>query len=123
MNFCPMQQKWTMINKHNIIVLSAAFFISAAIWIIAFNRKKSGKEIPVSSKVFQGTYGWGYEILVNDTVYIHQDIIPSLPGKTGYLQKEQAEAAAQLVVNKLKSGQSPRVTTFEQQQIISSYKK
>jgi len=69
--------------------------------------------------IFEGFNGWGYDILVDDKLFIHQESIPVLQGKAGFPKKEQAAQTAQLIINKLKQGQVPAVTTFELEKIIS----
>lgn len=50
---------------------------------------------------------WGYDILVNDKLTIHQPSIPSLPGNEGFKTKEGAEKVAKLVIKKMKKGEMP----------------
>lgn len=101
------------ITKHNIIVLGTAIVISAGIFIIAKERqKKNTTQGPpqVSYKIFNSQIGWGYEILENDKVYIHQDFVPVLPTQKGFSKKEYAEKAAQLVIEKMKTSDFPTLT-------------
>jgi hypothetical protein len=50
---------------------------------------------------------WGYDILVNNKLTIHQPSIPSLPGNEGFKTKESAEKVAKLVIKKMKKGEMP----------------
>ena len=118
MNFFPTLQKLTM-TKHNIIVLVAALLISGGIWIATSIKKPTHREV-FSSTVFQTGNGWGYSIYINDALFIKQETIPGYTGKNGFQGKEEAEEAAQLIINKMKGGQRPAVTTFELEQILSS---
>lgn len=99
-------------TRHNVLVLSAAAILSLFIFMI----RKQGTP-GYNSKVFHTSTGWGYEILVNDRVFIRQESIPVLPGSQGFPLKTQAEATAQLIINKMKRHQPPTVTTFEIRQI------
>lgn len=119
MNYFLMQNRWTMTKKHNILVILGAVILSAGIWIYAFSNTATQKRKSITSKVFVGLSGWGYDILVNDTLFIHQESIPVLAGKRGFPKKEQAEQAAQLIINKMKRGQLPTITTFEMEQLFS----
>lgn len=94
-----------------------ALAISAGIWIIALKKQNSKSKNHITSKLFEGFNGWGYDILVNDTLFIHQEAIPVLSGSKGFAKKELAKHAAQLIINKMKRNQHPTVTTFELQQI------
>lgn len=50
---------------------------------------------------------WGYNILVDNRLTIHQPSIPSLPGNDGFKTKESAEKVAKLVIEKMKKGEMP----------------
>ena len=104
-------------KRHNTIVIAACFFISLAIIVNPFNRKPAKTSASLLAKTFRTQNGWGYEILVNDTVFIHQETIPCVPGHSGFRKEEQAAKTADLIINKLKRGQLPTVTIFEQEQI------
>lgn len=99
-------------RRHNILVLSGATIISICIFLL---KKQDGPAY--TSNVFHTPTGWGYEILVNDRVFIRQESIPVLTGDSGFPLKTQAEATASLIINKMKRHQPPTVTTFEIRQI------
>ena len=50
---------------------------------------------------------WGYDILIDNRLTIHQPSIPSLPGNEGFKTKEGAEKVAKLVIKKMKKGEMP----------------
>ncbi|MEP7373304.1 MAG: DUF4907 domain-containing protein [Chitinophagaceae bacterium] len=107
-----------MTKRYNIIVILLSLGISAGIWIVPFHIRQPKKKKDFATKIFEGFNGWGYDILVADELFIHQESIPSRPGKAGFRKKEQAEQTALLIINKMKQGRLPTVTTFELQQII-----
>ncbi len=51
--------------------------------------------------------GYGYNILVDGSLFIHQNSIPSLPGNTAFSSQEKAELVANLVIHKLKNNIMP----------------
>lgn len=106
-----------MTKLSNLIIIGAALIISAAVWIVTLN-KQDVKRKKITAKVFQGLHGWGYDILVGDTLFIHQESIPAQRGKAGFPEKKQAEQAARLIINKMERRELPTVTTFELEQII-----
>lgn len=106
-----------MTKLNNLIIVGVALIISATIWIVALN-KQDAKRKKITAKVFQGLNGWGYDILVEDTLFIHQESIPARQGKTGFPEKKQAEQTARLIINKMERRELPTVTTFELEQII-----
>jgi hypothetical protein len=103
-------------SRHNIIVLSTAFAICIGIFFIG--RSHSAKQ-RFSSRVFRVAEKWGYEILVNDSVFIRQESIPAMNGRSGFDSPEQATQTAALIINKMERGRAPTVTTFEIQQICA----
>jgi hypothetical protein len=50
---------------------------------------------------------WGYDILVDSRMKIHQPSIPGQPGNEGFKTKEGAEKVAKLVIKKMKKGEMP----------------
>jgi len=105
-----------MIKKHNLIVILISIGASIAIWLNALYKQKNISSVKVLT--FHTVSGWGYNILVDDTVFIHQAAIPVINGKQGFAKREQAEKTAAIIINKIKKGESPIVTIFELQKII-----
>jgi hypothetical protein len=50
---------------------------------------------------------WGYDILVNKKLTIHQPSVPSQSGNNGFKTKNSAEKVARLVIKKMKKGEMP----------------
>ena len=117
MSFYLMMNRWTMIKRHTLIVILISILASIAIWLNAFNKKQNNIR-SVKALTFHTFGGWGYNILVNDTLFIHQATIPGINGMQGFSKREQAEKTAQLIINKIKKGESPIVTIFDLQKII-----
>jgi hypothetical protein len=51
--------------------------------------------------------GFGYNILVDGAIFIHQNSIPSIQGNKAFSSKEKAELVANLMVNKLQNNIMP----------------
>lgn len=51
--------------------------------------------------------GFGYNVLVDNKIFVHQPSIPSLPGNKTFETKEKAELVANLVAMKLKNNIMP----------------
>lgn len=100
------------------LIILVSLAVSAGIWIIATANQRGNKNLRVSYSIFLGSQGWGYDILVNDSVFIHQESVPAMAGEKGFPSKMQAEQAAQLIINKMKRRRLPSVTTFEMEQIL-----
>jgi hypothetical protein len=59
-----------------------------------------------------GTYG--YDILSNGRLFVHQTNVPGLPGNEGCRTREQAEQLAALVITKIQKGEMPPTVTAEE---------
>lgn len=57
---------------------------------------------------------YGYDILVNGRLRVHQPSIPGLPGNTGFRSKADAKKVALLVVNKINKGIIPPTITQDE---------
>ena len=57
---------------------------------------------------------WGYNILKDDKLFIHQTSIPGLSGNEGFKSKLDAEKVARLVIEKLEKGEMPPTVTKEE---------
>ncbi len=97
------------------ILLISLLIAGMVCWLMP---RSTNKPIFTSS-VFEAGNGWGYDIRVNDSLLIHQDVIPALPVNSGFANKEQAEAAASLVIRKLRKKQYPSLSAEEIKQIIT----
>ncbi|MFT3676237.1 MAG: DUF4907 domain-containing protein [Chitinophagaceae bacterium] len=100
-------------------ILVAALLISAAIWGLAWRINQPARPA-LSAHVFQTTMGWGYDILINDSLFIHQETMPVIGGGQGFARKEWAQKAARLIINKMENGRHPRLTSFDIAQICET---
>ena len=79
-------------------------------------RKINEPKNALETKTFHTQQGWGYEILNNKKVYIHQEIIPGIQGRKSFVSKEEAEKVAAFVIKKMQAGKSvglPQITVQE----------
>ena len=105
-------------KKNSIIIFSFVFFVVAL--LNSCNNSPSAQDqnaaemaskgmVPVNASVFKTDKGWGYSIIVNNKLYIRQDIIPAVEGNQGFATKEDATKVAELVLNKMKNKEKPIV--------------
>jgi hypothetical protein len=94
------------ISKTHKLVLLAACLIAAGSTFFLLVIKPAHKQ-GVYYNVFKTENGWGYDVLVNEQVVIHQPFVPGKPGINGFSTKEEAGADAQNVIESLKSGEHP----------------
>jgi hypothetical protein len=78
--------------------------------IIAF---KPIPDTSLSYDVFQVNDGWGYDILMGDEVLIHQPNVPGINKYLAFPSEKSAEKTAELVHDKIKSGEVPSVSIDE----------
>lgn len=102
-------------TKHNLIVLSAAILISAGI-LIMYGKKKQPQ---FDYQLFHTEKGWGYNILVNDSVFIHQEDVPVIAAAKGFDHEQQAKKTAMLIIKKLEQHQLPTLLSSD---IDSAYR-
>ncbi|MFI5132774.1 MAG: DUF4907 domain-containing protein [Chitinophagales bacterium] len=109
-----------MITKHNVLVIGTAVIISALIFILGQPEKKH-LESPhkLSDKIFFNQSGWGYDILADDKIIIHQEFVPALPVQKGFNKKEYAEKAAQMVMQKIQENKMPALSKNDLARICS----
>lgn len=95
----------TISKKHKIVLLAACLFAAGSTFFLLV--LKPAPERGLHYNVFKAENGWGYDVLMNGKIFIHQPIIPGKPGLNGFSTKEEAAIGAQNVIEKIKSGQNP----------------
>lgn len=69
----------------------------------------------ITSRIFESDLGgYGYDILVNDTVFIHQPNIPALSDNVGFPTEAKAKQIADLVITKIRNHELPPSVTREE---------
>ncbi len=56
---------------------------------------------------------FGYDILMDGKLLIHQPSIPGLPGVEGFITKEWAQKVAEFVRKKIRNNEMPPTVTIE----------
>jgi hypothetical protein len=95
-------------NWSVLLLLLTVFAVSASLI-----EQKDDDKIHLTIKAFSVANGWGYDVLTNDSIYIHQQYIPAVAGNKVFTTKEQATIIGMLVMNKLKQKQSPTISLAE----------
>jgi Domain of unknown function (DUF4907) len=109
-----LQMKKTMtITKHGLGVITVSVAIAASIplFFIHGERKK------IDFKTFHTATGWGYDILVDKKLFIHQEYIPVIAEKKGFSTEALAGKTAKMVIVRLKNNKLPTLTCSELNQI------
>lgn len=55
----------------------------------------------IETSVFKTESGWGYEISIDDKIYIHQSYIPAVSGTKSFSTPEDADKVAKYVATRL----------------------
>jgi hypothetical protein len=102
-----------MTDRKKIIYIFALFLL-----IILFGLSLAGRGHLYRIELFKSGQGWGYDILKNGNVYIHQPYIPAVEGQRSFRNKRSAKKTARLVIKKIRNHNLPSVTKEEIQYLI-----
>jgi hypothetical protein len=78
------------------------------------NSKITVEVFKVDSIESNGSRGWGYDIMVDGKLYIHQPNIPAVMGNNGFLSEEKARQAGEFIVDKIRKNILPPSVTPEE---------
>lgn len=102
-----------MTKRYWIIVLASVIMIVAATMIV-YSKKDSNtgstNMLPVVLRPLQLKDGWGYELLVDNKIYIHQDCIPAIERNKRFVTEEEAMRIGNIALDKIKKGHKPILT-------------
>jgi hypothetical protein len=75
--------------------------------------KRNNSEVFVEVKAIQTKQGWGYDILTDGKIYIHQEFIPAIQGKHSFRTEADALKVGRKVISKMALKQMPNITIEE----------
>lgn len=85
---------------------------------VAFNPYKdanlSVEVFKIDSIEHNGNRGWGYDIMVDGKIYIHQPNIPAIMGNNGFSSEDKAQEAGEFIIQKLRNNIIPPSVTPEE---------
>jgi hypothetical protein len=88
-----------------LFVFSVVFFIYSRV-----NRKNDRSEwVQLTYTTYHTPLGWGYDVLVNDSLFIHQQQMPAVEGTRGFSTQQEAEKVAELVIARMKNKELPTI--------------
>ena len=112
-------------KRYFILIITALLLSCAVIFFIlheqAIKREQALKKEQTikneqAGKVFvkavpiQTPYGWGYNIMADNKIFIHQDFIPAVSGKQGFKTPEDAMLVGNRVVQKISKNELPTIS-------------
>ena len=96
-----------IISRTHKLVLLTAILIAAGSTIFLLAVKPAPSPKGLNYNCFKTAHGWGYDVLVNERIIIHQPFLPGKSGLDGFSTEQQAGLDAQNVIEKIKSGKHP----------------
>lgn len=69
------------------------------------------KDAIIEVKAFKDSLGWGYDIFINKSQYVHQPHIPAIPGNRGFSSEANAKKAGEFVAYKIRNNIMPPSVT------------
>jgi hypothetical protein len=120
----PKKSKPSMITKKSLVLLLT---ICASFLAIQPSMAQSSPEGQQTKKleyqlieVVGNT--WGYDILMEEKLFVHQPFAPGISGNRGFSSKEKATSAAELVIEKISQGLMPPSLSVEEVKEIENKK-
>ncbi len=108
-----MPNKMTMINQLKKYRLHYVLLLVMLIIFGSVMLAGSRADDKISASIISLDNGYGYEIKVNDKVFIRQEYIPGIKGYNHFNTEAQAQKVADLIVDKLKNNESPTIGADE----------
>ncbi len=99
------------------------FAVSVAIFIYSRWKVHNSKNewVQLSYKTYHTPLGWGYDVLMNDSIYIHQQQMPAVQGTRGFSTQQEAEKVALLVIDRIKKKELPTIYLRDLDSLDVSY--
>lgn len=105
-------------KNRQVISLIIVLFLLCKKGVRAQQSFPSAEEIKNSKltyRIIDGSqHTFGYEILVNDTLFIRQAVKPAIQGNTGFKSKKDASDVAEYVISKMYKGEVPPSISLEE---------
>jgi hypothetical protein len=103
-----------MIKINRKIFTVSALFLVIILFVLTYTKRGHSYELDL----YKSEQGWGYDILKNNKIYIHQPYMPAVEGQDPFKDKQSARKTGLLVIKKIRSHKSPAVTREEIKSII-----
>ncbi len=80
------------------------------------------QSVPIDKSVTISTFevngGWGYDILINDTIYIHQNHVPAINGMFVFTSESEAFRVADVIAEKINNNIIPPTINQDEMQAL-----
>ena len=114
--------------QKNILIIASVLVLSIIVFFIFGNYKNTKTllnpyaDSEITAKIFKEGNGFGYDILIDDALYVHQPTIPAIGGNQTFKSSSDAQRAADLVISKIRQGILPPTVSIEELQTIGVIK-
>jgi hypothetical protein len=95
----------TISKKHKLVLLAAILFAAGSTFFMLVLKPAAPQGLHYNC--FKTERGWGYDVLFNERIVIHQPFIPGKSGADGFATEQEAAAVAKTVIESIKSGTDP----------------
>ncbi len=102
------------IHKIILIIIFLAVIVGGALYLDSNKKNPSAGEANpyadslVEAKLYQNEdETWGYDIMIDGNIYVHQPTKPAVGGNTGFATEVEAQSVADLVISKIKNNILP----------------
>jgi Domain of unknown function (DUF4907) len=111
-----------MIKGKYIFLIACLLIVIAAIGFSVKRDTIASKDlVKVDTSTFPVKGGWGYNILVDNKIFIHQEFIPSISGYEAFRTRQDAEKIAEYQTQKMLQKKVPSVSVHELDSLQISY--
>lgn len=107
--------------RHTLLIAGLLVIIAVIGFSVKRDTKAPDNMLKVETSAFVVKGGWGYNILVDNKIFIHQEFIPSISGYQPFHSKGDAEKTAELQTQKLVHKKVPSVSIHELDSLHIAY--
>ncbi|MBN2348121.1 MAG: DUF4907 domain-containing protein [Bacteroidales bacterium] len=102
-----------MINKKYLLFFAGVGF--SVLFSVAYHTKPFlvSSRLSYGLQVFPSDNGYGYQIVKNNNILIHQPFIPAIQGNIPFTDKSSARKVGKMVIHKIQNNQLPSITPAE----------
>jgi hypothetical protein len=95
--------------NQNWIYLLFAFSVLLFVYTRYIRKPNRSDWVQLTYTTYHTPLGWGYDVLVNDSLFIHQQQMPAVEGNRGFSSQKEAEKVAELVIARMKRKELPTI--------------
>jgi len=101
-----------MISKRSLLIF--ALFLAIVLITVILTGRGHFYEV----ELFKSEQGWGYDIVKDKRIYIHQPYMPVVEGQVPFSTRQSARKTGRLVVKKIRNRESPALSREEIEAIV-----